>query len=127
MLFTPDSCGQGKFGKNGLCVEISLFLQEHSSAHTQGIFVRLDGIIVSFVWAGKTPTVAWKTLQLPLSQGGLVLSNFQLYYWVRVLVMVCWWFSQPTHNAVVTLKSALLGSYAASFVYQVPKTYSLVT
>lgn len=89
----------------------------------RAFFIRLDGMIVSFVWAGKTPRVTWKILQLPLSQGGLVLPNFQLYYWATVLVMVCWWFSQPTYNPVVTLKSALLGFYAA--VYQGPKTHPL--
>lgn len=74
--------------------------------------MRLDSIITSFLWVGKTPRLAQATLHLPLTQGGLALPNLQLYYWAAVLVMVRWWFSQPSHNLAVT-EAALLGSYAA--------------
>lgn len=56
-------------------------------------FVKLDSIISSFVWAGKTPRLAQTTLQLPLTRGGLALPNLQLYYWAAVLVTVLWWCS----------------------------------
>lgn len=75
------------------------------------------------------PRLARKTLQLPLSQGGLTLLNLQLYYWATVLVTVHWWFSQSTQNPATTLQAALLGPYAAlaNLVFCGPKAHLRVT
>lgn len=53
------------------------------------------------------------TLQLPVTQGGLSLPDFQVYFWAAVLVTVRWWFSQPCDNPAVTLEAAIMGSYSS--------------
>lgn len=89
------------------------FFRNTPSHIPKSFFRRLEGLLVSFVWAGKPPRVARKILYLPLSRGGLALPNFQIYYWAAVLVTVHWWFSQPRQNPAITLEAATLGSYAA--------------
>lgn len=51
----------------------------------KSFFSRLDSIIISFIWSVRTPRLALSTLQLPLSQGGLSLPNFWVYYWAAIL------------------------------------------
>lgn len=72
-------------------------------------FRRLEGLLISFIWAGKPPRVAKCILYLPLSCEGLAFPNFQIYYWAAVLVTVRWWFSQPRKNPAVTLEATILG------------------
>lgn len=86
----------------------------HTPVHIlRSVFWRLDSIVSDFVWAGRPPRVARRTLYLPLSGGGLALPNLLIYYWTAVLVTARWWFSQPRQNPAVTLEAAILGSYAA--------------
>ena len=91
-----------------------LYYFRNTPVHLHRVFFRrLESQVGAFVWAGRTPRIAKRTLFLPLSGGGLSLPNFQLYYWAAVLVSVRWWFDQPRLNPAVTLEAAILGSYAA--------------
>lgn len=84
------------------------FFHNTASQIHRSFFRRLEGVLTTFIWAGRPPRVAKKILYLPLSGGCLALQNFFLYYWAAVLVTVRWWFSQPRQNSAV-----ILGSYAA--------------
>lgn len=77
------------------------------------IFAKLKSIIYSFVWNGRPPWLAITTFQLPITQGGLSLPDFQVYFLAAVLVTVRWWFSQPHDNPAVTLEAAIMGSYSS--------------
>lgn len=76
-------------------------------------FAKLKSIISSFVWNRKPPRLAISNLQLPITQGGLSLLDFWVYFWAAVLVMGRWWFSQPHDNPAVTLEAAIMGSYSS--------------
>lgn len=64
-------------------------------------------------WIYSLICVGWKDPQLddPAINPVPRRTNFQLYYWVVVLITVLCWFSQSTHNPVVAIEAALLGSY----------------
>lgn len=113
-----------------VCLLKLLYFFRNTPIPTPKSFIcRLDSLITSFVWAGKTPRLAKRTLQLPLSHGGLAMPHFQLYYWAAVLVMVRWWFSQPKQNPAVQLEAAILGSYVAvsNLVYRGPRAHLEMT
>lgn len=81
--------------KNNLSAKIPVPLPKNTPAHIpKTFFRRLEGLLISFVWARKPHRVAKQILYLPMSGGGLALRNYQLYYWVAVLVTVGRWFFQ---------------------------------
>ncbi len=46
-----------------------------------GYFKEINSIISKFIWNYKCPRIKLATLQHPNSAGGLVVPNFELYYW----------------------------------------------
>lgn len=85
-------------------------------------FTKLEQINL-YGW-GRVPRVARSTLQIALSEGGLALPNFRIYYWTAVLISVRWWFTQDQSNPSVNLEAAILGSYSelSNIVYRGPRS-----
>lgn len=54
-------------------------------------FNRLDKIISEFIWNRKKPRIKKAFLQRPISNGGMGLPNFQVYYWASNLRMMAYW------------------------------------
>lgn len=108
----PNTGGEGEPIKNDFLPKF-LYIFRNTPVHIPvSFFHRLDGVVSSFICGGKTPRIAKRKLQLPLSSGGLALPCFRKYYWAAVLVTVRWWFKQTRFNPMVNLEAAIMGSYS---------------
>lgn len=64
---------------------------------TASFFKLVDSVLISFIWADKTPRISKVHLQKPTSEGGLGLPIMRHYYWAcnaRALVFWC-------HNSII--------------------------
>lgn len=77
---------------------------------TGSFFRNVDCCITSSIWNDALLRLAKSTLHLSVQLGGLALPNFQVYYWVAVLVTIYWWFEGSWANAAVCVEAAYLGS-----------------
>lgn len=57
----------------------------------KSFFQSVDGLITSFIWAGKAPRIQKKFLQRHRSRGGLGLPNLQFYYWAANCQKILYW------------------------------------
>ena len=64
----------------------------------KSIFRKIDTLISSFVWQGKTPRIRKELLQRHRSTGGLVLPNIRHYYWAANIHKIIVWTKEPTLN-----------------------------
>lgn len=58
---------------------------------SKAFFKRLDKLISSFIWDGKTPRIRKEFLQKHRSDGGLALPNFLYYYWAAQVQKIVYW------------------------------------
>ena len=63
---------------------IPIFLPQH-------FFRKIDSMILSFIWDGKTPRLRKQFLQRPKSLGGMALPNLRFYYWAANLRIILFW------------------------------------
>lgn len=78
--------GRGNLIKSIYLTKLLTFFRQTSTPISQSFFLKLDSIVTSFIWAGRPPRVARRTLYIPLLGSGLALPNFLIYYWVLVTV-----------------------------------------
>uniref|UniRef100_A0A803J3Y7 Uncharacterized protein n=1 Tax=Xenopus tropicalis TaxID=8364 RepID=A0A803J3Y7_XENTR len=76
-------------------------------------FKRIDSLILGFLWAGEHPHINQKTLQAPVTQGGLALPNMRLYYLASQLIYAHWWLTPHRDNTSTLLEANILGSREA--------------
>uniref|UniRef100_A0A803JYC0 Reverse transcriptase domain-containing protein n=1 Tax=Xenopus tropicalis TaxID=8364 RepID=A0A803JYC0_XENTR len=76
-------------------------------------YKRIDSLILRFLWAGEHPRISLKTLQAPVTQGGLALPNMRLYYLASQLIYVHWWLTPHQDNTSTLLEANILGSLEA--------------
>lgn len=81
--------------------------------------------MIPFIWNGASPRVAKTMLNLPPRLCGLVLPNFQVYFWAAMLVSVYLWFQGSSANAATCLRAAFLGSLMdlRNLIYRGPRAY----
>uniref|UniRef100_A0A803K2L7 Reverse transcriptase domain-containing protein n=1 Tax=Xenopus tropicalis TaxID=8364 RepID=A0A803K2L7_XENTR len=85
-------------------------------------FTTLDAAQTAFLWANKTPRFARNKLRAPVTEGGLGLPHWYLYYLASQIYYIQWWLNPDPTNPNSPLQATIATSpeSLASILYCKP-------
>lgn len=87
------------------------------------LWKRLDSLICTFLWNGKQPKLKLATLQRTKMEGGLSLSNFELYHEAFQLRAVKAWFESTNSTTCREMEAAIVFFFFFSCNYIQPSEH----
>ena len=81
----------------------------------KSFFTKLDAIVSSFIWEGKTPRIRLSLLQRLRTEGGLGLPIFRFYYWAANIHKIILWLSELENRWCRLEASSCITPFYCSF------------